>query len=399
MHLQISVLIFLIVILFITLSNIRILKKLGSYPSLCALAAKQDIVLFSASHGTSQYPFISVLVPARNEEKNIGDCVKSLLNQDYPSFEVLVIDDNSTDGTWRILSELSIEDKRLRILKGEPLPDGWFGKHWACHQLSLHANGDVFLFTDADTRHNPNSLKDGIRGLFAEKADLITAFPREETISLGEIMMVPLFPWFILCFLPLIVAYRTQSPAFSAAIGQFLMISREAYKKIGGYEAIRQEAVDDVALARNIKSSGLRWRMSIGYDQLYCRMYQGFRESYRGFTKSLFAGFGYKILTFTFVWLCIGTAFLEPIVVLILNALAVDFPIPILVMSGVGVLFSLIIWGASHWRFGFPIYLALLYPISAILLLLIAFSSMIFALTGKAGWKGRYFVKPKIRWW
>ena len=380
-HQQISVLIFLLVILFITLSNIGILRKLGSYPL------------------PLQYPFISVLVPARNEEENIGDCVKSLLNQDYPDFEVLVLDDNSTDGTLRILGKLSVENKRLRIFNGEPLPDGWFGKHWACHQLSQHANGEVFLFTDADTRHNPNSLKDGVAGMIAEKADLITAFPREEILSWGERMMVTLFPWFILCFLPLIVAYRTQSPAFSAAIGQFLMISRKAYTKIGGHEAIKREAVDDVALARNIKANGLRWRMSLGHDQLHCRMYHSFREAYRGFTKNLFAGFNYKILTFTFVWLCIGFAFLEPIIVLFLGIIRTNLPFMTLVLAGIGVLVSLVIWGTSHWRFGFPIYLTLFYPISVILLLTIAFSSMLFALTGKAGWKGRYFAKPKISWW
>lgn len=380
-HQQISVLIFLLVILFITLSNIRILRKLGSYPL------------------PMQYPFISALVPARNEEENIGDCIRSLLNQDYPNFEVIVLDDNSTDDTWRILNELSAKNNKLRILKGEPLPDGWFGKHWACHQLSQHADGEVFLFTDADTSHNPNSLKDGIAGMIAEKADLITAFPREETTSWGERMMVPLFPWFILCFLPLIVAYRTQSPAFSAAIGQFLMISREAYKKIGGYEAIKQEAVDDVALARNIKANGLRWRMSLGYDQLYCRMYHSFREAYRGFTKNLFAGFGYKVLTFTFVWLCIGTAFLEPIIVLFFSIIGVKLSFLTIALAGIGTLISLLIWGTSHWRFGFPIYMTFLYPISVILLLIIAFSSMIFALTGKAGWKGRYFTKPRIGWW
>ena len=153
-----------------------------------------------------------------------------------------------------------------RVLVGANVPNGQMGivrTRWFLKSATSS------LFTDADTRHNPNSLKDGVAGMIAEKADLITAFPREETISLGELMMVPLFPWFILCFLPLIVAYRTQSPAFSAAIGQFLLISREAYKKIGGYEAIRQQAVDDVALARNIKANGLRWRMSLGLSHTH----------------------------------------------------------------------------------------------------------------------------------
>ncbi len=378
--LQTDVLIFLSVILFIEISNVIILRKLRSYPK------------------PSKYPFISVLIPARNEEENVRNCVNSLLNQSYPNYEVLVLDDNSTDRTWQILTELSKSDGRLKIIKGEPLPSGWFGKHWACHQLSQNANGEVFVFTDADTIHNPNSLEDGIAGMLSENADLITAFPREETLSFGERLMVPLFPWFILCFLPLIVAYRTQSPAFSAAIGQYLMIKRECYKKIGGYEAIKNEAVDDVVLARKVKANGLRWRMSLGYEQVSCRMYHSFRDAYLGFTKNLFAGFGYRILTFTFVWICIGTAFLQPIVILISKLVGANLPPLLFVLSVICLFLSLMIWGISHWRFGFPIYLAFLYPISVILLLIIAFSSMSFAMTGKVVWKGRYFEKPKMIW-
>lgn len=379
-HLQINVLIFLSVIFFITISNIIILRKLGSYPK------------------PLEYPSVSVLVPARNEEKNIRNCINSLLNQDYPNYEVLVLDDNSTDGTWQILTELSEKSEKLRIIKGEPLPSEWFGKHWACHQLSKYAKGEILLFTDADTIHYPNSIRDGVAGMLAEKADFITAFPREQILSWGERLMVPLFPWFILCFLPLIVAYRTQSPAFSAAIGQYLMINRKAYEKIGGYESIKNEAVDDVALVRKIKANGLRWRMSLGYDQLFCRMYSGFRDAYRGFTKNLFAGFGYRVLTFIFVWICIGFSFLQPVVLLLVRLAGVKLSSLSLVLSVIGVFLSLMIWGMSHWRFRFPIYLAFLYPISVILLLTIAFGSMILAITGKAVWKGRYFVKPKIIW-
>lgn len=379
-YLQVNVLIFLGVIFFITISNIIILRKLGSYPK------------------PLKYPFVSVLIPARNEEVNIRNCVHSLLSQDYSNYEVLVLDDNSTDKTWQILTELSKNDERLRIIKGKPLPDGWFGKHWACHQLSQNAEGEVFLFTDADTIHNSNSIKQGIAGMLTEKADLITAFPREETMSFGEQVMVPLFPWFILCFLPLVIAYKTQTPSLSAGIGQYLMISRKAYEKIGGYIAIKSEAVDDVALARRIKASGLRWRMALGYDQIRCRMYQGFGDAYRGFTKNLFAGFGYRILTFTFVWICIGFAFLQPVFMLVGGLIGVNLSPLLFALSVICVFLSLMIWGMSHWRFGFPIYLAFLYPINVVLLLIVAFSSMIFAITGKAVWKGRYFARPKIVW-
>lgn len=379
-HHQIGILIFLSVILCITLSNIKIMRKLGSYPR------------------SKDLPLVSVLVPARNEERNIGGCVESLLAQDYPNFEVLVLDDNSTDGSWQILSQLSAKDARLRILKGLPLPEGWLGKHWACHQLAKQAQGEMLLFTDADTRHNPNSLRDGISAMISEKADMVTAFPYEETKTWGERLTVSLFPWFALCFLPLIVAYRTRSPAFSAAVGQFMLISRKAYEQIGGYASIKEEVVDDVALARRIKAQGLRWRIALGQDQLRCRMYQGFKEAYQGFTKNLFAGFGYRILPFIFVWTYIGLAFLEPIFVLLSGVFGIKPSLLTTILAGSEIFISTLIWGASHWRFRFPLYMVLLYPISVIVLLTIAFGSLFLSVTGRSTWKGRSISKPAIRW-
>jgi len=379
---QIGLLIFLLAILLITLSNILILRKLGDYPM------------------PEHFPGVSVLIPARNEENNIGHCVRSLLNQEYPDFEVLVLDDNSTDGTWKVLSEIASENEPLNAIRGKKLPDGWFGKHWACHQLAQAARGELFLFTDADTRHHPLALRDAVAALIARKADLLTAFPHEEVISWGERLTVPLFPWFVIAFLPLFLAYRLREPSLSATIGQFMLFRRQAYEQIGGYEAIRQEVVDDVALGRRIKAEGLKWRMINGDKRIRCRMYHSFREGYRGFTKNLFAGFGYKILKFTLVWLWLGIAFLEPVIVLVT---ALTGPVSLsnlsIVLAAAAAVTSLLIWGASHWCFDFPLYLTLLYPVSIVVALAIAAGSMFFALTGRADWRGRVFAKPELKWW
>jgi len=124
------------------------------------------------------YPMVSVLVPARNEALNIAACITSLLEQDYPDFEVIVLNDNSTDETPGILARLSKSHPRLQVLHGSPLPEDWHGKNWACRQLDQAATGELILFTDADTRHTPDMLRASVSALLAEGADLVTAFPR-----------------------------------------------------------------------------------------------------------------------------------------------------------------------------------------------------------------------------
>ena len=160
MQQQIGVACFLVVISTFAVSNLFMFRRLDR----CREATRK--------------PFVSVLLPMRNEEKNAEACIRSLLSQEYPAFELLVLDDESTDGTWDIVSRLAAEDPRVVAIKGLPLPGGWLGKHWACHQLAMAAKGEVLLFTDADTRHAPDSLAVGVNALVAEEADMITAFPR-----------------------------------------------------------------------------------------------------------------------------------------------------------------------------------------------------------------------------
>ncbi len=232
-----------------------------------------------------KFPRVSILVPARNEAANIEACVVSLLAQDYPDFEVIILDDQSTDETPNILSLLKQANDHLTILSGTPRPEGWLGKHWACHQLAQTATGEVILFTDADTRHTPDMLRDSVSALVAESADLVTAFPREEVITWGERLLVPVIGWGIFTFIPIRLVQKMRLTALSITIGQFMLFRRNAYDAIGGYEAVRNELVDDVSLGRNIISSGLEWRFLDGTHHVTCRMYRNFWDAVGGFQQ------------------------------------------------------------------------------------------------------------------
>ena len=160
--------IFQAVILLVILSNIWITRRVRHHPA------------------PAVFPMVSVLIPARNEERSIAGCVRSILAQDYPSFEVLVLDDQSSDGTRAILESIAVAHPALRILHGEPPPGNQVGKNWACSQLARQAQGELLLFTDADTLNRSGTLKTIVTALMGEQADLLTGFPRQEVHHLGR---------------------------------------------------------------------------------------------------------------------------------------------------------------------------------------------------------------------
>jgi chlorobactene glucosyltransferase len=379
-HMPLVIIVFLTFCLLTAFSNMRAVRRFDEYSP------------------PARLPPVSILVPARNEGRTIETCVRSLLSQDYPSFEVLVLDDDSTDETRSILARLARQDSRLRILDGKLLPSDWLGKHWACHQLAQAARGELLLFTDADTRHQPQALRDSVAALMAERADLVTALPAQDVVSWGEKLIIPVIGWGIFSFLPIRLAHRNASPSLSVTIGQFMLFRRMAYDAVGGYAGVRLQVVDDVALGRRILAQGLRWRLLDGSAHVRCRMYRGFREAVDGFTKNVFAFFDYRLVPFLIALGWVGFVFLRPPLVLIDYALGVSvtrFP-PNLAL--VAVAQSLLLWRTTYRRAGFPGYLAIFYPISLFLFLLIALRSLLYTVTGRASWKGRCLIKPAMRW-
>jgi len=381
---QVGIIIFISVLLIIALSNWWALRRLDQQAAY--------------SYQPIQPPSVSVLIPARNEAANILPMVESILNQDYPNFQVLVLDDNSEDETGLILAKLASTDSRVCFLKGQPLPEGWMGKQWACHQLMQAATGELLLFTDADTRHQPHALHNAVVVMLAEGIDLLSALPYQEVTTWGERLIVPLLYWSFMVFIPLHLAYRIKLPAISMAIGQFMLIRRHTLEKIGGFEPIRKNAADDLSIVRRVKANGFHWKvMDAGMD-IHCRMYTNFKQASQGITKNLFAVFDYRILPFIFVWLWLGLVFLGPLVVLAAGGLGYPVNNTSLLLAGIAVAEALALWLLVVKRFRFSLQIAMFYPFNMLIAIVLALRAVILNLQGKASWKGRRLARQDIHW-
>ncbi len=344
-------------------------------------------------HGVpSATPFVSVLVPARNEARSIEACVRSLCTQSYPKFEVIVLNDHSTDQTGDILSRLQSEFPMLRVVSGKALPHGWVGKCWACFQLSKYAEGELLLFTDADTIHSADTLQRAVRSLEETHADMLSLVPYQTLGSFWEQVIVPLVHVLIMCFLPMRMIWNSRNTAFSFANGQFILFRRSMYEQIGGHEAVKSNIVEDVWLVRATKRAGGKVMVMNGVDAVQCRMYQNLSEAFRGFSKNLFAGLGYNAVAMLSVcavmFLCFVLPFYFVLMSLFEGVFSLEpFWLP-LMQIGLAILMRFLI--ALKFRLN-PLY-ALLHGLSIVMFIAIALNSMRWIyFGGGAEWKGRRY--------
>jgi chlorobactene glucosyltransferase len=229
------------------------------------------------------YPSLSVVVAARNEELDLPRCLDGLLAQDYPGLEIVTVDGGSTD---RTREEALARAPRVRLIEEPPLPDGWVGKNWACDEGFRAASGDWILFTDADMVYDPTVVRAAFEWGEGENADLVTLAPRMTMVGRWERIVMPMYIQMVLTYFRTPHVNRDGSRA-AMANGQFTLVRRTAYERVGGHRAIRGAVLEDVRLAQEFRRSGLRLRVAYAPDLLSTRMYRDRHEMFEGLLKTI----------------------------------------------------------------------------------------------------------------
>lgn len=371
------------------LVNMRLLRRLR--PS---AAGRSDGVLD-----------VSILVPARNEESRIRDCLTSLTAQDPPVREIILLDDRSTDRTAAIARELGFSEdpgSRFRLIRGGKMPDGWVGKNWACHQLSRAADpaSGHLLFTDADTVHGPGCAAAALAHARDVRADLLSLWPDQITGTWSEKLVIPLGYLLFMAFQPFpLLAWLQADPgragrwgftrrrlgSMGAANGQFLLFRREVYQQLGGHEALRDHLVEDIAFGRRVAArtgEGMRLVNADGIDLLKCRMYTGFTGVWEGFSKNLRPVFEESHHSFLIFGLVVSALFLAPF----LLAFGGAFPAA---WIAVGLILAMRLILTLRFRTSWLGFLA--HPAGMALALLIALNSWRLCFRRGIVWKGRVY--------
>lgn len=342
---------------------------------------------------------ITVLIPARNEQYNIGDCLRSILGSDYENLEVLVLDDRSDDRTSEVVCSIASSDPRVRLIEGKALPSGWAGKVFACHQLAEHASGEWWLFMDADARLARDALSSTLVKAQEQGRGLITGFPFQVVRSPLERLIVPLMTFTIACHLPVKMVRASQNPRFVAAHGAFMFIHRESYRMAGGHKAIADQLVDDMALARRMKEASEPVTLANIHEIVTMRMYHSGKEVWSGFRKNIFTGVGRNIPILLGMIMLYGLLYIVPSLVLIISLYdfiaeesASHVTLTLFLWSAVCTLLGMGIKLAADLSSGQPAWLAIGTPLSMVLLIVLALDSCRGAYSNKGyQWKGRYY--------
>ena len=321
---------------------------------------------------------VSILIPARDEESNILNLLQSIQKQDYENYEVIVLDDNSSDDTYQLCASFAKKHAQFNVIRGQELPAGWMGKNFACHQLAQAADGDFFLFLDADETVYDGLINSAVHRMYLRKLSLLSLFANQSMRTFGEFAVVPLMHFILLNLLPVQLVYLVKKNSVAAASGQFMLFEAGSYRRNQWHEQVADEVVEDVAIMKQVKGNNLNGEVLLANGMISCRMYKNYREAVNGFSKNFLAAFNYNILGFlVFIIAIIGGPM---IVIATMDIHLISFMVSLIVLTRIMISFS---------AMQNALYNVLLHPVQMFNLTLIAFLAVQRHLTKTNVWKGR----------
>ncbi|WP_374949552.1 glycosyltransferase [Mucilaginibacter sp.] len=322
---------------------------------------------------------VSVLIPARDESDNILTLLQSIQLQDYPHYEVIILDDSSSDNTYQLCERFAVGHPKFRVIRGKPLPDGWIGKNYACHQLAKEASGKYLLFLDADEQVSNSLINSAVHRMHLKKLTLLSLFTNQQMITLGEWLVVPLMHYVLINLLPLRLILLVKSNAsVAAASGQFMFFDAATYRTHQWHGLVKDKVVEDVEIMKAVKAYNCNGEGLLANGMITCRMYKGYTEGLNGFSKNFMAAFNYSIPFFLcYILLVIGGPLL---IAATGNWQLIGFTFALIILSRVMISLSA---GQNAW------YNVILHPLQMLTLMFIAVLAIQKRITKTTMWKGR----------
>lgn len=321
---------------------------------------------------------VSILIPVRNEAANILPLLESVHQQDYTDYEVIILDDDSTDDTYQICKTFCDRHPRFKIIKGEKLPVGWTGKNFACHQLAGAAGGAHLLFLDAKVRLHNGLINASVHRMYQNKLGLLSLFADQQIHSAGEYMVIPLMHYLLLGLLPLRLVYLIKNHAVAVASGQFMLFNAQAYGEHQWHEQAKEKIVEDAEIMRMVKAAGYSGETLLANGMASSRLYSNYIAAISGFSKNVLSVFNYNIFWFLiYILLVIG----GPMMVII------SMDIPLIFFMATIIIIGRIMSSLSAGQN--PVYNLVLHPLQMVSLTAIAFLGIQKYLTHNVVWKGR----------
>lgn len=321
---------------------------------------------------------VSILIPARNEEDKILNLLQSIQQQDYQHYEVIILDDNSTDNTYAVCEAFAANHPKFSVIKGKALPPDWLGKNYACYQLAKKATGDFLLFLDADETVAPGLINSAVHRMHLKNLGLLTLFSNQEMHTAGEQLVVPLMHYILLNLLPLQLVYLVKNRAVAAASGQFMLFNATAYHRYQWHREVKHKVVEDVEIMRLVKDTGYNGEALLANHLIKCRAYVGYIDAIKGYSRDVLAAFNYNVLALLiYLMILLGGPL---IIIATLNINLIVFMCGLIILTRIMISLSA---GQSVWKN------VLLHPVQMFNLMLIGFLSIQQHLTRTTVWKGR----------